>query len=111
METAPGYLEQQYVAAILEFVYEIFRPAAEKLSAEEQQLFRQTRVLNATEPDEDGNYPYIFLMDPLISGGNYAIEPYLAKMYGKEKAQEHMQLFNDALAGEQEKYVLVQSGY
>ena len=92
------------------FITEIFWPAAEKLNQDEQRAFKHTRVLNATEPDEEGNYPYIFLMDPLISGANYDIEALLIKMYGEQKAKEHLKLFDDAVI-EQKRHVVVQSKF
>lgn len=93
------------------FIHEIFWPASNKLGPAEQQAFKQTRVLHPVEPNEDGTYTYVFLMDPVISGANYSILNYLEKMYGEKKAQEYAAMFNDALNTPQVGYTLVQSEY
>ena len=42
-----------------------------------RKVFAQTRVLYPTKADPDGNYTYVYVMDPAVSGGNYS-EPDLA---------------------------------
>ena len=93
------------------FVNEIFWPMAKKLSAQDQELFNQTRVLYPVHPEEDGTYNYFFIMDPVISGGNYDIEGLLKKMYDPPKAEAYLKLFNETTSREQTGYVLVQSRY
>ena len=79
------------------FIHEIFWPGAKNLSAAEQKIFKQTRVLHPTKPEADGSYAYLFIMDPVIKGADYGIKSLLTKMYGKEKAAEHFKLFSDAI--------------
>lgn len=93
------------------FVYEIFWPAASKLDTRAQRTFNHTRILNATVPEEDGTYSYIFLMDPLISGEDYWIDSILGKMYSKKEAETYYKLFTESLARDGEHYVVVQSRY
>lgn len=91
------------------FTHEIFWPAAQRLSTEEQRLFRQTRVLNATAPEKDGTYTYVFLMDPVISGGDYDIRSILNKMYSKAEAEKYWNLFYEILTRDGDMYKVVQS--
>ncbi|KAA9356528.1 hypothetical protein [Larkinella humicola] len=79
------------------FIHEIFWPGAKNLSASEQKVFKQTRVLHPTKPEADGSYAYLFIMDPVVKGADYGIESLLTKMYGKQKAAEHFKLFKDAI--------------
>jgi hypothetical protein len=91
------------------FVHEVFWDQATRLSKEEHRAFRQTRILHPTAPEADGTWSYVFIMDPLLKGINYGIEPMLIKMYGETKAQEHLKLLGETMAGEQKRYVTVQS--
>ncbi|HEX5154125.1 MAG TPA: hypothetical protein VFW07_21910 [Parafilimonas sp.] len=93
------------------FVSEIFWPMAKKLNAQDQKVFHQTRVLYPVKPETDGTYSYLFIMDPVIAGGDYDIEHLLQKMYGEQKGAEYMLMFNETAAGDQTWYVTVQSGY
>ena len=93
------------------FVDEIFWPSAVKLSAADQRAFRQTRVLNAVQPEADGTYAYLFIVDPLQKGFTYNILALLSKVYGKEKGAEHYKLFTESLAAKQRAYVSVQTRF
>lgn len=93
------------------FIHEVFWPMAQKLSAADQQVFRQTRVLLPAEAEADGTYSYLFIMDPVIEGGDYDIESLLQKMYGKEKAKEYATMLEETEARGQTGYRLVQSRY
>ncbi len=92
------------------FIYEIFWPGGKKLSAKDQRVFRQTRVLHPVKPEADGTYSYVFIMDPVVSGGDYQIENVIKKMYDEQKANEYIKMFNDSFGGEQTFYEVVQSG-
>ena len=100
----PGKREQ-----FEKFLHEIFWPMASKLTVEEQQLFKQTRILHPTGPEEDGTYSYVFIMDPLVTGGNYGITSLLRKQYGEEQGAAYAKMFDDAQARPQKIYSLVQS--
>ncbi|MGE5432538.1 MAG: hypothetical protein ACM3QX_15755 [Syntrophomonadaceae bacterium] len=93
------------------FIHEIFWPASRRLSKTDQQLFDQTRVLHPTQKDEDGTYTYVFIMDPVVKGGDYSIEKLLVKEFGKEKGEEYIKMFNECLAAEQTGWVLIQSEF
>lgn len=79
------------------FIHEIFWPGAKNLSAAEQKVFKQTRVMHPTKPEADGSYAYLFIMDPVIKGADYGIESLLKKEYGVQKGSEYFKLFKDAI--------------
>ena len=91
------------------FLHEIFWAGAAKLSAADQRVFRQTRILHPTKAEADGTYSYFFVMDPVIKGANYDIESMLTKMYGKAKATEYFKLYTTAHARPQVFYEVAQS--
>ncbi|MCY7349411.1 MAG: hypothetical protein LH606_01920 [Cytophagaceae bacterium] len=91
------------------FLHEIFWPGVAKLSATDQKVFQQTRILHPTKPEADGTYSYFFIMDPVVKGGEYDIETLLAKMYGAAKAKEYIKLYETAHARKQVTYTVTQS--
>jgi hypothetical protein len=93
------------------FVHEVFWPNASKLSQADQRLFKQTRVLHPANAEEDGTYSYLFIMDPLIEGGDYDIGSLLRKMFGEAKAEEYGKMFGETQARDQTQYMSVQAKY
>ncbi|MEJ1237434.1 hypothetical protein WBG78_04835 [Chryseolinea sp. T2] len=79
------------------FVHEIFFDKASKLSAKEQRVFKQTRVLHPIKAESDGSYNYCFLMDPTVPGGDYDIESLMKKIYGAAEAEKYLKMYNDAV--------------
>ena len=64
----PMWIRLNYVKAdkrelFEHFIHDILRPAVERV---EPDMARQVRFLHPTEPNEDGTYTYVFLMDPVI---------------------------------------------
>jgi hypothetical protein len=95
------------------FVHEIFWnkafDKASKLSSQDLRAFRESRILHPTVPEADGTWSYIFFIDPVLQGVDYGIESMLVKLYREAKAKEYVKLFNEAVAGEQKSYRMVQS--
>lgn len=92
------------------FVHDILWPGATKLSAAEQRIFRQTRVMHPTKANADGSYTYLFIMDPYIKGADYEIPSLIKKMYGSKQGTEHYKLFEGAVvAGKDVGYLVTQS--
>ena len=75
----------------------------------ERRVFQHTRVLYPTRPNADGTYTYIFIMDPVIPGGNYDIESALERMYPADEAARRLKMLEDTFAGEQVGWTVVQS--
>lgn len=93
------------------FVHEVFWANAFKLPAADQQVFRHTRILHPVGAEADGTYSYVFLMDPIIEGGNYNIDDLLKKMFDASKAAEYGKMFGETQAREQTQYQVVQAKY
>jgi hypothetical protein len=91
------------------FVHDIFWPGASKLPAREQQVFRQTRVMHPIKANADGSYTYLFIMDPMVKGGDYDIESLIKKMYGTKQGSEYYKLFQGAVTGKDVGYTMIQS--
>jgi hypothetical protein len=87
-------------------VTKIIMPAAEKIVPAE---VGQTRFLYAIEPNEDGTYTSVFLMDPAIENGNYNIEDILKKAHGDEQGQAYREQWVETLVADQLGYTLKQS--
>lgn len=83
--------------------------ASKQLKGKDQAVFKQTRVLYPTKPEADGTLSYIFIMDPLVNGGDYNLHSLLGKIYGDQKALEYENVFNETAASEQTMYVEIQS--
>jgi hypothetical protein len=93
------------------YIHDILRPAVERV---EPAMARQVRFLHPTEPEEDGTYTYVFLMDPLIEGASYDeydIGTLLRRAYGDTQAEEYDRMWDEALASPQTGYELLQSGW
>ena len=92
------------------FVHDIFWPGAAKLSAAEQRIFRQTRVMHPTKANADGSYTYLFIMDPYIKKADYGIPSLTKKMYGSKQGAEYYKLFEGAVVpGKDVGYLVTQS--
>lgn len=87
---------------------EDFWAASTKLKGREREIFSNTRTLRPTKADADGTYPYAFLMDPVVTGGDYLIETLLVKMHGQEKGRHEYQKYLDSVQGGSESG---QTGY
>ena len=88
------------------FVHDILMPAAEKV---DPAAFRHTRYLHPAEPNEDGTFTSVFLMDPLLEGADYTFLGLLTKAYGEEQAKEYIKLWEEAEASPQVGYSLIQA--
>ncbi|HEX8530326.1 MAG TPA: hypothetical protein VF646_09900, partial [Cytophagales bacterium] len=87
---------------------EDFWAASTKLKGREREVFSKTRTLRPAKADADGTYPYAFLMDPVVTGGEYSIEALLVMMHGQEKGRQEFQKYLDSVQGGSEQG---QTGY
>ena len=88
------------------FVQDILMPAAEKV---DPAAFRHTRFLFPAEPNQDGTFTSVFLMDPIIEGADYTFLDLLTKAYGEEQAKEYVKLWEEAEASPQVGYSVTQA--
>jgi hypothetical protein len=90
------------------FLHVILMPAVAHVHPE---VFSKTRVLHPAEPNPDGTYTYIFIMDPLIPGAEYNISHILYEYYPREQAEHYLEIWDQALVSPQVEYSLVQSAW
>jgi hypothetical protein len=64
------------------------------------------RIFFSEVPNEDGNYTFIFFMDPAVEGTDYTIGTGLTKVYGEEQAEQYIEEFEACFAGDQEAHYL-----
>jgi hypothetical protein len=88
------------------FVMNTLIPAAQKIIPVE---LSQSRFLYANEPNEDGTYTSVFLMDPVVENGNYDIADILKKAHGDEQGQAYTQNWAETLAADQVGFTVKQS--
>jgi hypothetical protein len=82
-----------------------WKKKVEKLGPASQQV--QVRALYPTEPNEDGTFTYVLLMDPVIPGVDYS----LSIQDVEEGSQEDLKMgkmFTESLSAPQKTYVLIQ---
>jgi hypothetical protein len=101
-----NYIKAEQHEAFEHFIHSILMPA---VSHTHPDIYNKTRVLHPTEPNEDGTYTYIFIMDPVVSNGVYDVGNILYDYYPHDQAQEYMKIWEVSLAQPQHNYSLVQS--
>ena len=90
------------------FMHEIIKQIAVR---SEIHVLNRTRILHPTEPNADGTYTYIFLMDPVVPDGEYSFEKLLSLAYSPEKIEELSKLFSESLAAPQVGYEVIQTSW
>ena len=89
-----------------DFVFNILIPAAEKVVPTEM---KQSRFLYASEPEEDGTYTSVWLMDPVVKDGNYDIQDIVQQVHGQEQGAAYFKIWTDSLDRDQVGYEVIQS--
>lgn len=64
-----------------------------------KEQYRKLRWLVPAAPNEDGTWPYAFIMDPVIPGTDYDIQKLFEDKYNPEKAAELMRQYESFIAG------------
>jgi hypothetical protein len=62
------------------------------------------RIFISEVPNEEGNYIFIFFMDPAVEGVDYQIISTLTKIYGAEQAEKYMEELESCEARDQEAH-------
>ena len=82
-----------------EMVIGYLQSALEKsTNARVREQARGWRMFKATEPGPNGMVLYVFLMDPAVSGADYALGPILSDAY-PDQIEQIWKLYQGALAG------------
>lgn len=82
-----------------DFVWNTLVPAIDQSKPENKMAVQQCRFLIPTDPEPNGDYRYMFIMDPVIAGAEYSIEDVIIKKHGEKKAKAIIDDFNSMLAG------------
>ena len=88
--------------------FNILEPAVNKTDPAAR---NSVRSLKAAEPNKDGTYSYYYIVDPILPGNDYYMEPFLTAQYGKEKADEYIKMFNDCRVKESWDKKVIQTSW
>jgi hypothetical protein len=88
------------------FVYDLLMPAVQKVAPEG---LASVRFLEAANPNEDGTYTTVWIMDPVIESVDYSYDSLLIAAYGAEQGAEYLKLVDEYSLSEQEGYDFRQS--
>jgi hypothetical protein len=97
--------------AQFEEFFDAFFAAGQKpgaLDSASAATFQHTRVLTPTGPSPDGTYDYLIVMDPMIPGASYEIDPLLRRMFPAAEAERLSKLLESSMARPQQSMTLVQ---
>ena len=86
-------------------ITEILTPAAEQHFPRQAQSFR---FLVPSEPDESGNFTFVFLFDPYFEDADYTLKTLLTTAFGADEAESYLQQWNECFAGPQVAYLAKQ---
>ena len=92
------------------WVYEIFWPAGmKKLTGNQRNAFRYTRLLAPTKANADGTWSYLYVMDPVFKDSTYDIDTLLKRLFGEQQAREYARMLQETYAKPQFDYIQKQS--
>lgn len=92
-----------------ELLYNDIRNNSMEAGGYRAEIVSSVRILEPMNPDEDGNFTYVFIMDPVIEGVEYNIRPVLVQAFGEEVADEKVKLWADCYTEPQYGYFLKQN--
>ena len=92
-----------------ELIYSDILKNSKEAGGAQAEIASSVRILNPMNPDEDGNFTYVFMMDPVIEGADYSINSVLLQFFGEEVANEKVKLWADCFAKPQYGYSLTQN--
>lgn len=90
------------------FIQNILAPAVMRVAPD---VHRRVRTLFSTQPENDGSYTYVFLIEPLMPEASYDIAEVLYKAYPSEEASAYLRIWEEAQAAPQTGYEVVQSNW
>lgn len=90
------------------FLYEVKGPAVRAVRPE---AHASVRLLEPAAPNPDGSWPFIWLMDPAVSGEDYETSAMFEAYYGPEKAAEHLRAWDGFCVEEQLFFEMVQADW
>jgi hypothetical protein len=109
-----NFVKPDMVEQYEEFVFEILMPAIEEIAEEDsgrRAQAVQTRLLRPVRPDSDGTLPYVWLMDPAVTGKSYSFASVLREVYPEEEVGGFLEMFSETEAKPQVMYRTTQSDW
>jgi hypothetical protein len=91
-----------------QFIFNVLMPAVQKVAPG---LIHTVRFLEPTQPNDDGTYTSVWLMDPVVDGVDYSYVTLLTQAYGAEQAADYMKLVDEYEVSLQTNYELRQSSW
>jgi len=88
------------------YIDEVKAPVVRATSPE---AHASVRLLEPSQPNPDGTWTFVWIMDPVVEGEDYEMEPMYEAFYGPEHAQERLREWDECHACDQVCYELVQS--
>ncbi len=88
------------------FVREVKAPA---VRAVRPAAHTTVRLLEPADPNADGTWSFVWIMDPALPGETYEMEPMFEEFYGHQKAVEHLRHWNEMHVGDQLFYEAAQT--
>jgi hypothetical protein len=88
------------------YLDEVKGPAVQAVKPD---VHASVRLLEPSQPNADGTWTFVWLMDPAIVGEDYEMEPMYEAFYGHDQVAERMREWDECHATEQVCYELVQS--
>lgn len=90
-----------------DFVRTKLYPSIDRSRPELDMVAKQTRLVIPTEPEKDGSYRYMFIMDPVVDGADYSIENIIISKHGQQKGIEILKQFDESLIGPNSYEIIV----
>lgn len=92
-----------------QFVHTFWGAGLRSSDARTREVFEKTRALFPSQAGADGRFTYVFIMDPVVSGGNYSIDELSRQLFGATEGPRVTALFSGALVEGQTGYRLVEA--
>lgn len=93
--------------AFEDFVRTKLYPSIDRSRPELDMVAKQTRLIIPTEPEKDGSYRYMFIMDPVVDGADYSIDNFILSKHGQQKGQKILNEFGETLVGPDSYEVII----
>ncbi len=107
-----SYIKPDKKADYEKWLQEIFFAALKKTQNPVfKEEFHKTRWLTPKGQNEDKSWTYAFLMDPVVSNGDYDMTSLLNKEYGEEKGKVYWEQYMSYWAKPVEAHILHQTDY
>lgn len=96
-------------AGFEEFTRLFWRAGLNTSDASIRNVFRHTRALVPAKAEADGTYSYGFLMDPVVSGGNYDVDDLARRILPAGEAERVSSLYHNSQVGVQRVLVMTEA--